>query len=213
MKTIIRSTSVALFLVAIIALGAVANFAQDACGDAEGQTKLGDSFRELYPKKDIPGRKDAISTGKQFLEKYGACESAKELSEYLKTTLPKMEANLAKVEKAAREAEIANRFNAARARASRTGMHSTSPTPNRCLGSGRAPTPPYTRPAPRHPPRRRPRTASGDATSHHGPTASEHVRHEAQPRNVLPRPPPMSTCCHNGSDQHRSRHPRNATCG
>ena len=113
MKTIIRSTNVALLLAAIIALGAAAGFAQDPCGDADGQTKLGDIFRELYPKKDIQGRKDAISAGKQFLEKYGACDSAKELSEYLKTTLPKMETNLAKAEKAARENEIANRFNAA----------------------------------------------------------------------------------------------------
>jgi len=113
MKTIIRSTNVALLLAAIIALGAAAGFAQDPCGDADGQTKLGDIFRELYPKKDIQGRKDAISAGKQFLEKYGACEPAKELSEYLKTTLPKMETNLAKAEKAARENEIANRFNTA----------------------------------------------------------------------------------------------------
>jgi len=112
MKTIFRSTSFVLLFAAVLALGAVAGFAQDPCGDAEGQTAAGDKFRELYPKKDISGRKAAIEAGKQFLEKYGSCEPAKELSEYLKTTLPKMETNLAKVEKDEKIKEIVVRFNA-----------------------------------------------------------------------------------------------------
>ena len=100
-------------LASIIAIGAAAGFAQDPCADADGQTALGDKFRAEYPLKDIPGRKQAIETGKQFLEKYGACEPAKELSDYLKVTIPKMEANLAKAVEADARAKMIARFNTA----------------------------------------------------------------------------------------------------
>ncbi len=82
-------------MAAIIALGAVAGFAQDPCTDADGQTKLSDQFRELYPKTTIEDKKATIAAGKQFLEKYGACESAKEFSDYLKTAVPTLEKALA----------------------------------------------------------------------------------------------------------------------
>ena len=91
MKTIFRYTNIALLLAAMVGFGAVAGSAQDPCGDAEGQLALSDKFREEFPKKDLPGRKAAIDTGKQFLEKYGACESAKDMVEYLKGALPTME--------------------------------------------------------------------------------------------------------------------------
>ena len=84
-----------LVLASIIALGAVAGFAQDPCTDADGQAKLSDSFRELYPKTSIDDKKATIAAGKQFLEKYGACESAKEFSDYLKTAVPTLEKALA----------------------------------------------------------------------------------------------------------------------
>ncbi len=100
-------------MAAIIALGAAAGFAQDACTDADGQTTLGDKFRAQYPAKDIDGRKAAIETGKQFLEKYGSCDSAKELSDYLKTTIPKMEANLKVAMEADVKAKMISRFNTA----------------------------------------------------------------------------------------------------
>ncbi len=102
---------------AVITLGAVAGFAQvpaqDPCADAAGQTTLGDKFRELYPKKDIESRKAAIDTGKQFLEKYGSCDSAKDLSDYLKTTIPKMEKIVADLSSKAEEDKLVARFNAA----------------------------------------------------------------------------------------------------
>ena len=112
MKTIFRYTNIWL-LVAIVAAGAVAGFAQDPCGDAEGQTALGDKFRAQYPEKTVEGRKQAIETGKQFLDKYGACESAKDLAEYLKTTLPKMETALKNVQTAAEKQALTTRFDTA----------------------------------------------------------------------------------------------------
>src|SRR5438552_13797195 len=95
MKTIFRFVSFGVLLAAFIAVGNMAGFAQDPCADADGQTALGDKFRELYPKTSVDDRKAAIDTGKQFLEKYGACETAKELTDYLKTNIPKMETRLA----------------------------------------------------------------------------------------------------------------------
>ena len=96
-----------------MALGAVAVSAQNPCEDVEGQGALGDKFRELYSKRDIPGRKSAIESGKQFLEKYGSCPSTTDLSEYLKKTLPIMEENLKKAEIAEDKSRLANRFDAA----------------------------------------------------------------------------------------------------
>lgn len=78
-------------MAAIFAVGAVAGFAQDPCADADGQTKLGDEFRRLFALKDLPNRKLAIETGKQFVEKYGSCETAKELADYFKLQLPGIE--------------------------------------------------------------------------------------------------------------------------
>lgn len=99
-------------MAAIIALGAVAGFAQDPCADADGQTKLGDEIRALFPLKDMPSRKSTIEKGKQFLEKYGACESAKDLSEYLKGAIPKLEATYTQLDTAAKEKALIDRFNA-----------------------------------------------------------------------------------------------------
>ena len=93
MRTIFRYTNIALVLAVMVGIGAVAGFAQDPCGDAEGQLALSDKFRADFPKRDLPGRKSAIDTGKQFLEKYGACESAKDMADYLKANLPTMEKN------------------------------------------------------------------------------------------------------------------------
>jgi hypothetical protein len=111
MKTIFRYTNIALLLAAIVGVGAIASSAQDNCGDAEGQLALSDKFREEFPKKDLPGRKSAIDIGKQFLEKYGACESAKDMADYLKANLPTMEKNYkALVDSSAKEARY-QRFN------------------------------------------------------------------------------------------------------
>ncbi len=121
MKTIFRYTNIGFLLAAIFAVGAVAGNAQDPvagvvqdpCADAEGQTALGDRFRAEFPVGTIPGRKKTIETGKQFLEKYGACETAKDLSDYLKTTLPKLEATLKELTDAEAKTNLLETFNGA----------------------------------------------------------------------------------------------------
>ncbi len=95
MKTIFRQLALGLMMAAFIALGAVAGFAQDPCSDADGQGKLYDRFGELFTKTTIDDKKATIAAGKQFLEKYGSCESAKDSSDYLKTAVPALEKALA----------------------------------------------------------------------------------------------------------------------
>ncbi|MBP7416898.1 MAG: hypothetical protein KA831_09615, partial [Pyrinomonadaceae bacterium] len=111
MKTIFRSTNLLLILAAIIAFGAVAGMAQDPCTDADGQTKLQDEFDGLYAvKNDLAVRRKAIDSGKSFLEKYGACESAKVRVDWLKINVPKMETKYAADVAAAAESVLINRF-------------------------------------------------------------------------------------------------------
>ncbi|MEO6050117.1 MAG: hypothetical protein ABIP78_02155 [Pyrinomonadaceae bacterium] len=112
MKTIFRYTNTAFLTAALIALGAVAALAQDPCTDADGITALGDKFRAQYALKGLDDRRMAIDSGKQFLEKYGACEATKELSDYLKLQLPRLDEKYkAAVKQQATDARY-NRFNA-----------------------------------------------------------------------------------------------------
>jgi hypothetical protein len=95
MKTIFRSTIAAIMFAALIALGAVAGFAQDPCADVDGQTALDAKFRANYPAAKSPDeRKIALEAGKTYLEKYGSCESTKQFSDYLKGYLPKLETSI-----------------------------------------------------------------------------------------------------------------------
>lgn len=110
MKTIFRSTGFALLIAAILTLGAVAGFAQDC--DEAAMTAQADKVRELFTKKDIPGRKAAIEAGKVYLEKFGSCPAGAEMATYLKDSLPKREKTLAQAEKDARLVEIGSRFDA-----------------------------------------------------------------------------------------------------
>jgi hypothetical protein len=114
MKTIFRYANVGLLAGAIFAAGAVSTFAQDACADADGMTKLGDQFRaEFAAGKDVPNRKKAVATGKAFLDKYGSCEPAKDLATYLQKQIPAMEKFIRDEEERVAKLEKLNRFDTA----------------------------------------------------------------------------------------------------
>jgi len=102
-----------LLVAAILAVGAMAGFGQDPCADAEAIIKLGDQFRAEFPDKTLAGRKKASATGKSFLEKYGSCESAKDLADYLKTQIPRIDENIKKIEEAEAKAALLKRFDTA----------------------------------------------------------------------------------------------------
>jgi len=113
MKKIFRYTNIGLLMAAILAIGAVAGFSQDACADAEGQGAANEKITTLFKDKTIAGKKAYVAAGKAFLEKYGACESAKDLSEYLKPRIPKEEENIRKMEEAEKKAALYTRFDTA----------------------------------------------------------------------------------------------------
>ncbi len=109
---IFRSLNMAVMVGALAAVGTTAAYAQDACGDIDGQTAAYTKFTELFPKKSIADRKATIEAGKQFLEKYGTCESVKEQADYLKGAIPKMEEGVKNAEGAAVRSEILKRYDA-----------------------------------------------------------------------------------------------------
>ncbi len=93
--------------VAFIAVAAGATFAQDACEDYDGQAALYEKFNAAYSSKDLQERKTAVDFGKQFLEKYGSCESASDTAAWLKENLPPFEQF---IKKAIKDEELGKLF-------------------------------------------------------------------------------------------------------
>jgi len=112
MKKIFRYANVGLLSAAFMAAGAVAGFGQDACTDAAGQTALSDKIRAIFAEKGIEPLRTRINMSKEFLEKYGACEPAKEFSDYLKTNVPKWETTVKTQGDAAAKDALYKRFDA-----------------------------------------------------------------------------------------------------
>ena len=113
MKKIFRFSGLAVFTAAVLGLSAVQGFAQDACTDTDAQTALYTKFTELYPKKDLESRKAAVAAGKEFLEKYGACETVKEQVDYFKTAVPALEKSVGDMVAAEDRKKLFGRFDAA----------------------------------------------------------------------------------------------------
>lgn len=110
MIKIFRFSGLAVFAAAVLGLSVTQGFAQDACTDTDAQTALYTKFTELYPKKDLESRKGAVAAGKEFLEKYGACETVKEQVDYFKTAVPALEASVAKIIKDQERAQLFKRY-------------------------------------------------------------------------------------------------------
>jgi hypothetical protein len=82
MKAIFRSMGMAAVAAAFIAGGSVVAWAQTGC-DSEEMTALRTKWDGLYAKTDLEGRKAAVAAAKEFVEKYGTCETQKDFIEYL----------------------------------------------------------------------------------------------------------------------------------
>lgn len=113
MNKIFRFSGLAVFAAAVLGLSATQGFAQDACTDTDAQTALYTKFTELYPKKDIESRKGAVAAGKEFLEKYGACETVKEQVDYFKTAVPALEKSVKEMADADERRKLFARYDAA----------------------------------------------------------------------------------------------------
>ncbi len=94
MKAIFRSLSMAAIVAGIAVTGA---FAQNVCDDLDGATAKYDAFTANYQKKTEAELTAAIAAGKEFLEKWGACESWKEQVAFVKPWIPRLEVTLGQV--------------------------------------------------------------------------------------------------------------------
>lgn len=112
MKTIFRYTTFTVLLAAILAVGALAALAQNPCDETDAIAGLDAKFRENYGKKDVPSRMIAVESGKQFIEKYGACETQKDFVAYLKSYLPGMEKKIKDDKEKDKMGALYERFNA-----------------------------------------------------------------------------------------------------
>ena len=98
MKKIFRFVGLGGLLTAIFAVGAVMSFGQDACGDVDGQNALyQDIVLKNYKSPDPDVIQKAVDAAKQFLEKYGACDSTKEITDWLKPKVPGWETRIIEI--------------------------------------------------------------------------------------------------------------------
>jgi hypothetical protein len=72
-------------------------FAQNVCDDLDTPTARYETFTNNYQKNTEAELTSAIAAGKEFLEKWGACESWKEQVAFVKPWVPKLEERLARI--------------------------------------------------------------------------------------------------------------------
>lgn len=85
-------------MAAVVAVVAVTGaFAQNVCDDLDAATAKYDAFIAGYQKKTEAELVTTIAAGKEFLEKWGACESWKEQVAFVKPWVPRLEVTLGQV--------------------------------------------------------------------------------------------------------------------
>jgi hypothetical protein len=86
-------------MAAVVAVVAVTGaFAQNVCDDLDGATAKYEAFINNYNKNDKASLEAAVTAGKEFLEKWGACESWKDQVAFVKPWIPKVEQKIKIVE-------------------------------------------------------------------------------------------------------------------
>src|SRR6185369_3792856 len=94
MNKIFRFVGIGTVLAAMVALGAVAAFAQDPCTDVDAQNAKYQEVIANYKSQDPAILQKAVASAKEFLEKYGACETAKTQVDWMKPKVPIWEGNV-----------------------------------------------------------------------------------------------------------------------
>ncbi|MEQ1762292.1 MAG: hypothetical protein ABL984_04000 [Pyrinomonadaceae bacterium] len=113
MRAIFRSLSMAAIVAGIAVTGA---FAQNVCDDLDTPTARYETFTANYPKKrleDLPAIKTGLAAGKEFLEKWGACEAWVEQAKFVKGHVPRLEKLVTEMEDFAVLKPFTDRFDAA----------------------------------------------------------------------------------------------------
>ena len=96
MKTINRFLSTGALMAAILAVGALTGFGQDApananCADVDGHNAVYTTFTGIYNKRGLADMEKALSTGKEYLEKWGSCEAFKEQVDFVRREVQRIE--------------------------------------------------------------------------------------------------------------------------
>jgi hypothetical protein len=108
MRQKVRSIGLALLAAIFIAAGASSSYAQAGCDDTDAINALDAKIRANYVKNAT--LKDAIDAGKEFLEKFGACEAPKEFVDWLKAQMPKWDERYKKYKQGLDDAARFKRF-------------------------------------------------------------------------------------------------------
>ena len=121
MKTIIRFLSTGVLSAAIVAVGAVSGYGQDTaaatpspnCADIDGHNALYTKFLGVYKSKAVADMETALSTGKEYLEKFGTCTDAfKDQIEFVKPQTARIEKEIPAARKRTQLAPLFSRFDA-----------------------------------------------------------------------------------------------------
>ena len=112
MKAIFRFLGLGVVLTGLLAAASTASYAQEACADVDGQTATYTKFTEIYAKKTSAEMKTGLATGKEFLEKYGACETLKEQIDFVKAQTARLEKAIPATEMGEKFGPIFKRFDA-----------------------------------------------------------------------------------------------------
>ena len=106
MKTIFRFLSTGVMAAALLAAGATLGYGQDtpnpSCADVDGHNALYTKFTEIYAKKTIPEMETALTTGKEYLEKYGSCEAFAEQVAFVRPHVARLETGIKRAKMVAR---------------------------------------------------------------------------------------------------------------
>jgi hypothetical protein len=117
MKTINRFLRTGALTTAILAVGAMVGFGQAPananCADIDGHNALYTKFTGIYNKTAVADMEGALSTGKEYLEKFGSCEAFKEQVDFVRPHVERIEKQLPAKRKAAELGPIFKRFDTA----------------------------------------------------------------------------------------------------
>lgn len=106
MKTIFRFLGTGVLTAVLLAVGSAITFGQDTpppqCADVDGHNALYTKFTGMYQAKTPADMKAAVAVGKEYLEKFGACEAFKEQVDFVKPHVKRLEDSAGKAEKFAR---------------------------------------------------------------------------------------------------------------
>lgn len=114
MKTIFRNLGLGVLMAGCAAVAATTTFAQDPCtAEIEAKQALYKQFTDNFDKKEVEKKKVAVTSGKQYVEKYAACADDKAIVDYINGQVPSLETSIKKIEANVKTDALFKRFDTA----------------------------------------------------------------------------------------------------